>query len=235
MRMRMLMLVGVITLFCSCLLPAQDSEPKKNSLQEGMWALQFQVSQNFTLASFQGSTISLKRQYSPNVAIRLGSSINLSSSTSATGFLSMPDSFIYYSQNAFGNSQNISVTAQYLRYPDPIAGVNLFFGAGPVIGFGRAKDVREQIQFRANTPVDRDQATDLVTNWSLGLSMAAGVEWFASTSISISAEYGSSLLYSWRKMTRTRDPFTPGGDLESKNSSFGFLPSKVLFGLSAYF
>jgi len=200
-----------------------------------MWALQFQISQNFTLTSFQGSAISLKRQFSPNMAIRIGASMSISSSTSESELTNMPDSFMYYTQSGFGNSQSVLITAQYLRYPDPIAGVNLFFGAGPLVSFGRTKDFRELITMVANAPISRVNVVDEVTSWSTGLSMVAGLEWFATTWISISAEYGSSLEYNWRKSTRRQELFSPSSDSESKSSLFGFRPTSVRFGVSAYF
>ena len=237
MRIRKLILVELVTLCCSYPLTAQEPELKKNSLQEGMWALQFQISQNFTLTSFQGSTISLKRQYSPNAAIRLGTTVNISSSTSEAEPTNAPDTgnYTWQSRSGFANSQGISIAVQYLRYPDPIAGINLYFGGGPLVIFGRSKDARESIIINTNSPPIRYQNTDETTNLSTGISLVAGLEWFASTSISITAEYYSTLQYDWSKTTHTLEPPNPGSDSEGKDSRFGFRPSTVRFGISGYF
>ena len=52
-----------------------DSE-KQNSLVAGSWSLQFRITDNFQLSSFQGATISAKRHFSEGRAIRFGMSLN---------------------------------------------------------------------------------------------------------------------------------------------------------------
>ncbi|MEO8446943.1 MAG: hypothetical protein ABI528_05575 [bacterium] len=44
---------------------------EKNSLKKGMWSVQFAISENFTLSSFDGAAISVKRHFSKHIALRL--------------------------------------------------------------------------------------------------------------------------------------------------------------------
>lgn len=56
-----------------------DELPKidtKNSLLKGAWALQFQINNNFSVSSFQGSTLSAKRHFSNKKAMRFGVSLS---------------------------------------------------------------------------------------------------------------------------------------------------------------
>jgi hypothetical protein len=54
---------------------AQNQEAN-HSLERSTWSLQFQISNNFTLSSFQGSVISAKYHFSKQRAFRFGSAIS---------------------------------------------------------------------------------------------------------------------------------------------------------------
>jgi hypothetical protein len=76
-RLMFLILISITAYFCS---QAQNEPSENNSLKEGVWAMQFGISSNFTLTSFQGSTLALKYQLSDRDAIRGGITINGSTS-----------------------------------------------------------------------------------------------------------------------------------------------------------
>ena len=54
----------------------KEEAVKTNSLEKGSWSLQFQISENFTLQSFQGSMISTKYHFTEKSALRTGLSIS---------------------------------------------------------------------------------------------------------------------------------------------------------------
>ncbi len=49
-----------------------DSTDADNSIAEGVWALQFSISNNFTLTPFKGTMLSAKYHLSTTNAIRFG-------------------------------------------------------------------------------------------------------------------------------------------------------------------
>ena len=51
--------------------PDDDTTNSKNSLENSKWALQFGISDNLTLSNFNGATLSVKRQFSDQSALRL--------------------------------------------------------------------------------------------------------------------------------------------------------------------
>ncbi|MBI3365592.1 MAG: hypothetical protein HY033_11875 [Ignavibacteriae bacterium] len=233
MRIRIVILVGVTIVMCSYLLVAQESESKKNSLQEGMWAMQFQINNNFTLSSFQGTTISVKRHYSPTTAIRLGTSLSFSFDNrdgSSTNTLE-PNP-----RSDDSNGQSLDVRVQYLWYPSPASAINMYFGAGPLVGLSHSKQTFEQSFLNNGQPVTSVR-TDEGTAWGIGISGVLGLEWFATASIAFNAEYGSSMTYAWQKQVSsiTLSDASPAPGNESTRHSFGLFSSGVRFGLSAYF
>ena len=95
---------------------AQEQAAEINSLKAGVWALQFGISSNFTLSSFQGTTISAKYQTSTTNAWRAG--ITLNGSTASDTRLQVPtqpDTFARSSStNGSNSSESIVIKVQYL-------------------------------------------------------------------------------------------------------------------------
>ena len=59
-----------------CLTQAQEQTVETSSLKPGAWALEFGISSNFTLVSFQGASISAKYHTSATNAWQAGITIN---------------------------------------------------------------------------------------------------------------------------------------------------------------
>ncbi len=208
----------------------QEAPAAGSAMTKGAWAMQFHINDNFTLSSFAGATLSLKRHYSVNKALRFGLTIggNFSNDkqSSETETKSETDD----------NYQNLGFSAKYMIYPAPDKRAKLFFGFGPSVGFSRSKQTQRytnsQPQFRTENKS---------TNWSAGLGGMLGVEWFANSQISFMAEYSSFLGYhSARTERANKQEDGSGGFIVSSESfrnvdSFSFSASGVNFGLSVYF
>jgi hypothetical protein len=213
-----------------------------NSLRDGAWALQFQVGNNFTLSSFQGTVISVKRNCSPSHAIRVGVSLSSEFSDEDRGSKSFAPDTIRESNTttSSSNSQNISLTGQYLFYTDPEAEVNFFFGGGPAIGFSRSNGKSETVPLVIGLNLGKTSREASSTLWSLGISGAAGIEWFFAAKFSLHAEYDASLSYVWQKDESTQLAYSASGALQTRATEENhrkrllFSGDRVRFGLSVY-
>jgi hypothetical protein len=194
--------------------------------------LQFQINNNFSLSSFQGATLSAKRHFSNKKAIRLGISLgggvsDVEDQSNITGA----------TFGRSGNGQSIGINAQYTIYPSPDKSVNVFFGAGPIVGFSRSSSTITSTPDSFSST--RNKAEE--TTWSAGISGILGVEWFATRNISFIAEYASSLGYNSSNRKETAEQKTNTSDyimtneIERHTKGFQFNPNAVKFGLSVYF
>lgn len=107
-----------VKVFCQ-----DSSQVRPNSLQADKWALQFQISNNFTLASFEGATISIKKQTSPQNALRLGLTVYSSASWANSGNY---------------DNENIVAYFNWIYYPTKNTEVNPFYGFGPLMSYYRS-------------------------------------------------------------------------------------------------
>jgi hypothetical protein len=231
--------IGLFMICCYSL--AQNQSSDVNSLKEGAWALQFGISSNFTLTSFQGTTFSIKYQLSDKSAIRGGISIS-GSSNNGTGTVSGTNadtSIGSLPTNSSSSSQVISFTLQYLWYTNPSGPIHFYIGLGPVVSYSYS---------RSNSPNSYDGGNYMYvyaqssssTQWGAGGSGSVGVEWFPSQWFSLRAEYGESLQYRWGSNTSMTDYTSINNNVpyHSNNSGTtkGWLlsSSSVSFGLNVY-
>ncbi len=204
---------------------------QKNSLVKGAWALQFEISGNFDLQSFQGSTISLKKHTSDGSAWRIG--LDLRINLDDRERTSERDGEVLSQYDYGTNAESISLILQRVFYPSPMASVNLFWGFGPKAGFSHYNYTRE-VEAIIN------KSGDEVFQWSVGFSGVIGIEWFPMKSISLLAEYGSVLQYEWTESKRKTLITRPGEGTvlsvdKDKVKAFSLTSSSVKFGLSVYF
>jgi hypothetical protein len=76
------------------------------------------------------------------------------------------------------------------------------------------------------------------TTWSVGASVVAGTEWFATKRFSLHAEYGLSARYVWEETSETmRKASNSFDDYKNEKHSKGWelAARSVKFGLSVYF
>lgn len=207
----------------------------ENSLETGAWALQFQISRNFTLSRFEGSVISAKRHFSDKKALRFGLSLNALISDAEQNSKQFTSDTLRQILTADSDSdvQNIELNVQYLFYPSPEKEINLFLGVGPMVGFNRSNSETGSERGTPNSVESTSQRTS--KRWSLGISANLGAEWFATKNISFLAEYGLSLNYIWVKDSRTDKTAGIVTEAENKSKILNLSATTVKFGLSVYF
>ena len=221
---------------------AQNQSPDSTSLREGALALQFGIAGNFTLTSFQGTTISMKYQLSSKNAIRggitLGGRTNDGSNTVSGSYADTSIGSI--SGKNSSSSQNISFTIQYLKYLNPNGPVHFYTAIGPSVLYSYSKSNSDN-PYSGESYLYRDIYSSSSTQWGIGATVSAGVEWFPSRWFSLRAEYGESLQYQWGSSTSTSDyTYTTSARVpshyESSGTSKGWSlgSSSVSFGLSVY-
>ena len=153
----------ITTLHMSVPVASAQSSVRPNSLQEGSWALLFQIQDVPALDFFEGF-LAMKHHLSDQTALRFGIGGNATTANDRDGL-----------QYAF------SLQTQYFIYPQEAADVNFYLGAGPRVGlnFSRLEVSNDEIVRQRRT--------------SLGITGRLGVEWFATRSISLLGEYGNEL------------------------------------------
>ena len=225
---------GILLISSGAFAQNSDSLPpiekkRPNSLKAGTWALQFQITQNFTLRDFHGMVLSTKRHYSTRKAIRAGVGFSASAADYNDKFESFQNDTLMYSRYAYRetNGQSFDLVVQYVVYAPEDTKARFYFGFGPIGSFYRNK---------YNSTEDtgyRNSQTSV--NWAVGLSGPVGVEWFATENISLLAEYGLILKYNWLSSTSRSTSGTNTNRSKTTRCSLDVNPATVKFGLSVYF
>ena len=197
---------------------AQAENGRANSIEPGSWSIQFKIDENFQLTSFSGSAISIKRHWSEKRAVRAGISFGANVRDYDSDY-TRPDTM--YTRTTETNGESMSASAHYLIYPAPDKDVLLYLGAGPSFSYTRDKNTY--------TSLDR---YDYSRTWSVGLGSVIGVEWFATRTISLLAEYTGGINYSSNISERRSET---GYKTEHSRKNISASSSGVRFGLSAYF
>lgn len=209
---------------CACVLlavgPAMGQEDARpNSLAAGSWALMFSVTDNFTIAPFQGGGISLKRQFSERSAVRAGIDVALDSQESNRD--------LSVTQTLTSDNYGFELEGLYQRYTSPGKTINFYWGAGAYGGYSDGS--REA---RADSTLNRDDTS----SYNLGAVGALGVEFFAARSISLLAEYRGTVGYHWNEVVSVRQrPGVPDQQDTRDSSGWSVGTGTVRLGLSAYF
>lgn len=194
--------------------PATYAQSPDDVAIDDSWALQFQITENFTLSSFQGALISAKRQYDAHRALRVGVSLGVNSSRQAS-----EDEATEAEQK--DNGQSLRFEAQWIRYPVAEGTARVYWGAGPTARFSR--------QAR-NWPIDdREQNHLSIGGGAIGV---LGAEWFVHSQVSLMAEYRAGVTYDWTRTKRVED----GSETDNNRTSHIRLGGRgVLAGVSVYF
>ena len=202
---------------------AQDKEVYK-----GKFALQFQIGQNFTLSSFQGSVLSGKYNFSENDAVRLGLSIGVFKSDNNTlNGISNPSSTTGFTQNVLSN--NYGILLQYIRNNYLDNNLNFYFGGGPTFSYGVSRN--ETLDMQSNSIINSNNYSK-----DYGISACLGIEWYFNKSMSLSAQYGIAFDYSEAiQNSNSADNNTQVSYSVHKSTGYQINPNSVLFGLSVYF
>jgi opacity protein-like surface antigen len=182
--------------------PARAAEKgaAAEALAPGSWSVQFSVLPDFTLGTYSGSNLSLKRHLASGNAVRFGVSLSFDGGSDDLTDASA-DTFSTQAQLSSDDLSlwTIGVNGYYLWYTDRASPVHAYWGAGPTISWGHRHDDRSQAQTIVNNgqPPSSAVVTDEITvrDWRVGGAATAGVEWLVARRIGLFAEYGSSLSY----------------------------------------
>ena len=192
---------------------------------DGKFALQFQITQNFSISNFQGSVFSGKYHFSKRDAIRFGLSLNLSS-TDTEAEINYLDTTFVDNANQDENVFDITISSQYIRYLGVTESISFYGGIGPL--FNIYKVTRER--FVESLGIDGKYESE--TNvFSIGFDLIAGVEWWFNKFMSLSGEYG--LRFAYRSLETTiKDEKR---DSKSNTNSYYLTGNQVKFGIAVYF
>jgi hypothetical protein len=189
--------------------PPVAAPARANSLAPGAWAVQFQVENDFTLEPFNGTMISLKRQFTSHSALRLGVGLDLSATDEDEYVATSIDDTLAASRSLDDDVENqvFRLDLLYVRYPDPAAAVNWYWGAGPSMRYQHNESTSNGLYDDSRAITYHSQSE----SWSLGALGCLGAEWFAGKNVSLHAEYYVTLYYTesdsdqrdWRETRRT--------------------------------
>jgi len=222
-----------------------DEGVAADALAPGSWSVQFSVQQNFTLGSYSGSTLSLKRHLASGNALRFGLSVGFG--RGGEDFIdSSADTFLTRTQMSESdvNSASFGVSAYYLWYSDRAAPLHAYWGAGPTVSWSRGHDDRTQAltyEPAGQPPVAFTVVEEGTSrSWNVGVAGALGVEWLVARRVGVFAEYGSSLGYTDAKFTRRLTQTSGGagpstGQTRRDGHSWGLSGSGGRLGISAYY
>jgi hypothetical protein len=189
----------------------------ENSLRGGTWALQFSITENFTVDNFNQFGVSLKRHFTSGSALRGGITLGAHDAhveASIGTLMSTVDSDV----------QSYEFGVGYMWYPNPDATVNVYFGAGPQFLFSSDD--------RHNELTNGETSSNKRSVWGVGVNGFMGVEWFAMESLGIHAEYG----FTWNYRSDTLENSTSSESTQkSELTQWSLAFDDVRFGLSVYF
>ena len=197
---------------------AAADETTEGPMRPGAWAIQFGIGDNFTLNSFSGGAVSVKRHSSAKLAWRAGVSFGLSDLSSERSTETPDTTFL---EEADLDVQSIGVELDRLHY----------FGAGPAVHpyFGYGPRGTWSSSHTSADLYDRE-----LDYWSAGVGAVFGAEYRASSAIGIHAEYRASFQY----VSRTQEERSLSVDADIRrfeDTSWTLSSGGVRFGLSAYF
>lgn len=213
----------------------ESSNQSETSAADNLWAIQFQISENFKLNSFDGSTISLKKKLSDYSSLRTDIAIN-------TSFLNMENEVF----SPFGNMNKnttiddndqlgFTINVLYLLNSVIKNEVTVYYGLGPSfsIGYNRVKSHYENGN---NESLEVGESISQQNTFGLGISGAVGIEWYVKENISLLGEYevSASYLYSIRKSENSRNSIIVNTS-NSTDNNFYFSSHGVKLGVSVYF
>jgi hypothetical protein len=243
----MIVLFVIALIFAPPQMRSQESGPDSTTTVARPWALQFGIVPNFALGGFNAGTFAAKYHFSKMSAVRVGitlSGAGDNSSNSAHGTSS--DNYSSLNEGSGTTSGfHVSLRPQYLWYLDVHPPVRIFLAAGPNASYHRSRSESgsssgsgspyQNTQFRSNS-------FSTMRDISLGVGGSFGAEWFPADWVSLSAEYGSTISYSWWHSESggsayTTGTYPTGQSQQSEGWSEGWTFSNlgVTMGLSVYF
>jgi len=213
---------------------AQDdsSQARKHA---GEWAMQFQVDRDLDLNSFDGATFAVTKHTHGKAFTRFA----IGASGQVDGFDGRNDN--YDGQWSEGESDNsyisLRVGLQRLWYIGKIRQTALFVGLGPEASFAYDESSSESRNSSYPPPNYRESSS---TRWSAGLISSIGVEWFVGQTVSLTAEYGFDVEYSYvsqktQRINRDMNDQIRTSHSKDSRDSIDFQGRGARLGLALYF
>lgn len=231
------MLITTMILSVFAVLFAGESDSVKTSIAENAKCLQFRIGSNFSLSSFQGSTISYKKHTSVNRAYRVGITVSggMSKDSRSYEYINVTDS-LHRDYNINNNDFSIAVNWQRLKYSRS-GNTYFYYGYGPNISYGLDYQNNLAEEFNTTEPeIIEEQDKRVLHGISVGATLLAGVEYFITASVSIHAEYsqGINYTYQWYKIIRNYNEDLIRNDIR-KTNAVSLNAGGARFGCSFYF
>jgi hypothetical protein len=221
---------------------AGEKSKKKNSLQPGSWALQFQLEQEFSLEPFDNLILAMKKHTSRHSAFRFGFDLDLEFAEDDDQESRVYADTIWSAVNTTfdRNLQRLELDFMYLNYPNPDALVNFFWGAGPLVMLSRSEINTERSYDWADGRSEIQLMENWSRSWSVGGRGLVGAEWFVTKAISFHAEYRISLRYinSRHENTNIRERLDGPNSVdtnEGTDEKWDLDAEQVILGVNLYF
>lgn len=215
---KMFILILFISLIPLSAVHAQQ-DSTAHSLQPGSKALLFQISDNFNLSSFSGTFLSYKRQVTESRARRFGLHLN-----NYYMWTRLPDTDSRSSDDSLDLGLGFDYT--WMHYTDPQADIKFYYGYGPSVDFRIIRRDRKRTDRKSNY---RD------TYYALSGLAYAGVEWFFHPSMSLHAEYRSSISVTHSRRKSTYESTNNSITDKARQTTLSLAGNGVRFGMSVYF
>ncbi len=213
---------------------------------EHPWTMDFGVFSNLTLGSFLGGTISVGEFVSDHQKFRFGLTTTFEhSSSDADGSTYYQDTL--YSRHSYTHSMDdygVEFTGQYVHYTSPSTRTSIYIGLGPLISYSRYEYDYSSDDVGVSGAASYRTESRKRDTYSVGALSSYGVEWFFSRHVTLHAEYGLALKYSWgsEKYESTENSSYPGnpvnsrrGDSSESTDGWSLHGTYVLFGVSVGF
>jgi opacity protein-like surface antigen len=219
---------AAVLIIVAVVLPAHAGD-FESPLDDGAWAIQFGIGDDFRLTTLEGTSLALKRHLSDKSCIRstMDLVIRNEDGTDYPGPTRSAD-------NEF-TQVSISLALLYQRYFSIDGRTAMYFGAGPTWGY----NTRDRTQLLTDTGTDTTRTSSNeseIDDWNVGGVVLLGAEWFASHTISLHCEYLGAVRYSSFETTNRSRSW--GGSTSSSgadSTSWTVSQGDVRFGLSVYF
>lgn len=221
--------VTLALMFAACLpaavlLPtAASADPTAPEVNTGHWGLQFGIAQNFSLTSFSGGIVGLKRQCAPGRFWRLGVGGSLEGGTGDDSFTR--EELLIGSSRSSGHLSGFSSELQYGLNGRGERPVRPYLATGPTATLRHVSESRT---------VSGDVAERRINSWALGVLTSLGAEWNPAAWVGIHAEYGFAVEYVHESQHSTETTSSGFTVRESATRTWRLSSRGVRFGLTAY-
>lgn len=196
----------------------------KSPFAKGTKALLFQISNNFTLRSFEGGLISFKHHFSEKNALRIGISFSGNHDENTDHNVSYPVDTLNQHFKDVNSTASFSIYSSYIHYLNNTSVIKTYYGIGLYVGYDHRYLTYDENPYNN------------INTWSFGPTGLFGVEWFPHSNIGLIAEYNFSGKLSFGKSYVLNYRSSDGSGIKTHTTtySYGLGQQNVRLGLSVY-